>query len=39
MGNANRTSARHAAITNNLNKYRNYKDWAENIRGSWDEEK
>ena len=28
---------RHAAITNNFNNWRNYKEWAEKIRGTWKE--
>jgi hypothetical protein len=35
--NADRIRGRHAAITNNFNKWRSYKDWAEKIRGAWDE--
>jgi hypothetical protein len=35
--NADRIRGRHAAITNNFNKWRIYKDWAEKIRDTWDE--
>jgi hypothetical protein len=30
---------RHAAITNNFNSWRSYKEWAEKIRGTWEEKK
>jgi hypothetical protein len=33
------TAKRHAAITNNLNSWRNYRNWAEKIRGAWEEKK
>ena len=36
--NADRMRARHAAITNNVKKWREYKDWAEKIRDAWEEE-
>jgi hypothetical protein len=35
--NAERARARHAAITNNFNNWRSYKEWAEKIRGTWEE--
>ena len=34
-----KTGGRHAAITNNLYNWHNYKNWAEKIRGSWEEKK
>jgi hypothetical protein len=37
--NADRMRARHAAITNNFKKWREYKDWAEKTRDAWDEER
>jgi hypothetical protein len=37
--NAERIRSRHAAITNNFNNWRNYKEWAEKIRGTWVEKK
>jgi len=37
--NAERTHGRHAAITNNFNTWRSYKEWAEKIRGTWQEKK
>jgi hypothetical protein len=37
--NAERIHGRHAAITNNFNNWRSYKEWAEKIRGSWEEKK
>jgi hypothetical protein len=37
--NAWRIRARHAAITNNCNNWRSYKEWAEKMRGTWKEEK
>jgi hypothetical protein len=37
--NADKTSGRHAAITNNLNNWSSYKSWVEKIRGTWDERK
>lgn len=30
---------RHAAITNSLYNWHSYKNWAEKIRGSWEEKK
>jgi len=37
--NAERIRGRHAAITNNFNNWRSYKEWAEKIRGTWVEKK
>ena len=37
--NADKTSGRHAAITNNLNKWSSYKNWVEKIRGTWIEKR
>ena len=37
--NAERICGRHAAITNNFNNWRSYKEWAQKIRGTWDEGK
>jgi len=37
--NADKTSGRHAAITNNLNHWSSYKNWVEKIRGTWEERK
>ena len=37
--NAERIRGRHAAITNNFNNWRSYKEWAEKIRGTWDGKK
>ncbi len=34
-----RARARHAAITRNLHTWSNYKSWAEQVKGSWDDEK
>jgi hypothetical protein len=36
---AERIRSRHAAITNNFNNWRSYKEWAEKIRGTWVEKK
>jgi hypothetical protein len=30
---------RHAAITNTLYNWHNYKSWAEKVRGNWDDKK
>jgi hypothetical protein len=30
---------RHAAITNKFNNWRSYKEWAEKVRGTWEEKK
>jgi hypothetical protein len=30
---------RHAAITNTLYNWHNYKNWADKVRGNWDEKK
>jgi hypothetical protein len=35
--NTDKISGRHAAITNNLNDWRSYKNWVETIRGTWEE--
>jgi hypothetical protein len=35
----NKTGGRHAAITNNLYNWHSYKNWAEKVRGSWEEKK
>ena len=37
--NGGKTSGRHGAITNTLNDWRSYKNWVEQIRRTWDEEK
>ena len=37
--NADMIRGRHAAITNNFNNWRSYKEWAERIRGTWGEKK
>ena len=34
-----KTGGRHGAITNTLYNFHSYKNWAEKIRGSWDEKK
>jgi len=34
-----RIRGRHAAITDKFNNWRSYKEWAEKIRGTWDEKK
>jgi hypothetical protein len=34
---AERIHGRHAAITDNFNSWRSYKEWAEKIRGTWEE--
>jgi hypothetical protein len=36
---AYKTGGRHAAITNNLYNWHSYKNWADKIRGSWQEKK
>jgi hypothetical protein len=36
---AERIRGRHAAITNSFNSWRSYKQWAEKIRGTWEEKK
>jgi hypothetical protein len=33
-----RARARHAAITKNLHTLSNYKSWAEQVKGSWEED-
>ncbi len=37
--NAERIHGRHAAITDNFNSWRSYKEWAEKIRSTWQEKK
>jgi len=34
-----KTGGRHGAITNNLNNWHSYKNWAEKVRGSWEDKK
>jgi hypothetical protein len=34
-----KTGGRHGAITNTLYNFHSYKNWAEKIRGSWEEKK
>ncbi|MEP6546800.1 MAG: hypothetical protein ABJD53_04990 [Gammaproteobacteria bacterium] len=34
-----KTGGRHGAITTNLYNWHSYKNWAEKVRGSWDEKK
>lgn len=34
-----KTGGRHSAITRNLYSWNNYKNWAEKIRNSWEEDK
>jgi hypothetical protein len=36
---AYKTGGRHAAITNHLYNWHSYKNWAEKIRGSWEDKK
>jgi hypothetical protein len=36
---ADRIAGRHAAITDNLNDWRSYKNWAEKMRETWEEKK
>jgi hypothetical protein len=38
MDRMQRARGRHAAITRNLNTWSNYKNWADRMRESWDEE-
>jgi hypothetical protein len=33
-----RARTRHAAITRNLYTWSNYKSWADQVKGSWDQE-
>jgi hypothetical protein len=34
-----KTGGRHAAITNSLYSWHSYKNWADKIRGTWEEKK
>ena len=36
---AYKTGGRHSAITNNLYNWHSYKNWADKVRGTWDEKK
>ncbi len=36
---AYKTGGRHAAITNSLYNWHSYKNWADKMKGSWDEKK
>ena len=34
-----KTGGRHAAITNNLYNWHSYKNWADKVKGSWEDKK
>jgi hypothetical protein len=34
-----KTGGRHAAITTNLYNWHNYKNWADKVKGSWEDKK
>ena len=34
-----KTGGRHAAITNHLYNFHSYKNWADKVRGSWEDKK
>jgi hypothetical protein len=34
-----KTGGRHAAITTNLYNWHSYKNWADKVRGSWEDKK
>ena len=34
-----KTGGRHSAITTNLYNFHSYKNWADKVRGSWDDKK
>ncbi len=34
-----KTGGRHSAITNNLYNFHSYKNWADKVRGSWEDKK
>ena len=36
---AYKTGGRHSAITNNLYNWHSYKNWADKVRGSWEDKK
>jgi hypothetical protein len=36
---AYKTGGRHAAITNHLYNWHSYKNWADKVRGSWEDKK
>ena len=36
---AYKTGGRHAAITNNLYSWHSYKNWADKVRGTWEDKK
>jgi hypothetical protein len=36
---AYKTGGRHAAITNHLYSWHSYKNWADKIRGNWEDKK
>ena len=36
---AYKPGGRHAAITNSLYNWHSYKNWADKVRGNWDEKK
>jgi hypothetical protein len=37
--NGERIRGRHAAITNNVNNWRSYKEWTDKVRGTWIDKK
>jgi hypothetical protein len=38
LGRMQRARTRHAAITRNLYTWSNYKSWADQVKGSWEQE-
>jgi hypothetical protein len=38
-GGSKTTGGRHAAITTNLYNWHSYKNWADKVRGSWEDKK
>ncbi len=34
-----KTGGRHSAITNNLYNFHSYKNWADKVRGTWEDKK
>lgn len=39
LNRAQKSGGRHSAITRNLNSWNNYKNWADKVRNSWDNDK
>jgi hypothetical protein len=39
LSRSQKSGGRHSAITRNLNSWNNYKNWADKVRNSWEDDK